>query len=55
MKSLFALASLLVVAASLSAGCDKTAKVEESKTVTTPGGETTVTETTEVEKSGDHK
>jgi hypothetical protein len=55
MKSLFAFAALLVVTASLTSGCKKEAAIEKTETVTTPGGETTVTEKTEVEKTGDHK
>jgi len=34
-------------------GCGEQAKVEKETTVSTPEGETTKTETTEVEKSGD--
>ncbi len=37
------------------AGCDQQAKKSTSTTVETPGGSTTVTTETKVEKSGDHK
>lgn len=36
-------------------GCDQKATVKEEKTITTPGGKTTVTTETDVKKSGDHK
>lgn len=55
MKRIFACAPLLVVVSALFVGCSNKDKIEKSETVTTPGGETTVTETKEVEKSGDHK
>lgn len=35
-------------------GCGEEASVKEEHQVTTPGGETTVTKETTVEKSGDH-
>lgn len=43
------------IAASLlgTVGCGTKAEVKEQKTVTTPSGETTTTETKTVEKSGD--
>ncbi len=37
------------------AGCDHQAKKSSTTTVETPGGSTTVTKETTVEKSGDHK
>ena len=36
-------------------GCADKTEVSKETTVTTPGGETTKTETTTVEKTGDHK
>ena len=35
-------------------GCETETKVEKEETVSTPDGETTVRETTEIEKSGDN-
>jgi hypothetical protein len=52
-------AVVLGVAALLSlplvVGCDQQSKVEDRKTVETPGGSTTVKDSTTVEKSGDHR
>ncbi|MFN0017633.1 MAG: hypothetical protein ACKVP0_05190 [Pirellulaceae bacterium] len=36
------------------AGCDNTSTVKEQRTVTTPGGTTTVTTEQEVKKTGDN-
>jgi hypothetical protein len=36
-------------------GCAEKTEVKKQETVTTPGGETTKTETTTVEKTGEHK
>jgi hypothetical protein len=36
-------------------GCAEKTKVQEQKTVSTPGGSTTETTTTEEKKTGDHK
>jgi len=36
-------------------GCAEKSKVEESQTVSTPGGSETTTTTTEVKKTGDEK
>lgn len=54
MKRLFAFAPVLVMFAALTTGCEKKAAVEETTTVETPEGSTTVTETTEVEQSGEN-
>jgi hypothetical protein len=52
-------AVVLGVAALLSlplvVGCDQQSKVEDRKTVETPNGETTRTDTTKIERSGDHR
>jgi hypothetical protein len=55
MKRLFALAPLFVVLAALTTGCktEEAKKVDET-TVSTPEGETTVTEEVTVETSGDN-
>lgn len=47
---LFGLTGLLVLS-----GCDREAGTKDEHTVTTPGGQTTVTDETTVEKSGDHR
>jgi hypothetical protein len=49
------LAVLVMVVVSISAiGCGDTTKTTRETTVKTPGGTTTVTETRQVEKSGDN-
>lgn len=55
MKRLFALAPVFVVLAALTTGCktEEHSKTEET-TVSTPEGETTVTEEITVETSGDN-
>ena len=52
MKRLLSLATLMALGCVL--GCGETSKVESSTTVKTPGGQTTTTETTKVEKSGEN-
>jgi hypothetical protein len=54
MRRLFVGAALFVAALSLTAGCENKAGVEKTKTVTTPGGETTTTESKEITTSGEH-
>jgi len=56
MKKAFTfLASAGLLAGSLLiTGCGEESAVKQEETVTTPGGETTVTKETKVEKSGDH-
>ncbi len=52
----FAVCLLLGIASTLPiVGCAEKSQVKTEETVTTPGGETTKTETTTVEKTGDHK
>lgn len=46
--------AMLCVLALGTVGCSEKATVTKEETVTTPGGSTTVTETKEVEKTGDN-
>jgi PBP1b-binding outer membrane lipoprotein LpoB len=52
-RALKAFALLCVLTLGM-AGCSEKATVTKESTVTTPGGKTTVTNTTEVEKSGEN-
>ena len=53
MKQFFALCVFLGMAVPF-AGCDKKAEVKTEKTVTTPEGTTTTTDSQKVETSGDN-
>jgi len=52
MKRFFAFCAALSMVAVLTMGCEKKAEKTTETTVETPGGETTVTESTTVEQSG---
>jgi hypothetical protein len=54
MKRFAPLAILMGLFGACTVGCSEKAKVEETTTVETPGGTTTETNTTEVEKSGEN-
>jgi hypothetical protein len=54
MKRFFAFCAALAMVTVLSVGCDKKAEKTTETTVETPQGETTVTESTTVEKSGEN-
>lgn len=56
MKRTMLLSAILGLLAPMAlVGCGEESKVVEEKKVVTPGGTTTVKETTEVDKTGDHK
>lgn len=54
MKRFFAICAALVMTTGLMVGCEKKAETSKETTVETPGGETTKTETTTVEQSGEN-
>lgn len=54
MKRFFAIAAALTMVTALTVGCEKKAEKTTETTVETPQGETTVTESTTVEQSGDN-
>jgi hypothetical protein len=54
MKRFFAFCVALSLATVLFTGCEKKAEKTTETTVETPGGETTTTESTTVEKSGEN-
>jgi hypothetical protein len=54
MKRFFALCAALSMITALTTGCEKKAEKTTETTVETPGGETTVTESTTVEQSGEN-
>ncbi len=54
MRRFFAFCAALSTVAMLTMGCDKKAEKTTETTVETPGGETTVTESTTVEQSGEN-
>jgi hypothetical protein len=53
MKRIISLSFAIAFAVAIS-GCGDTAKVKETKTVTTPGGTTTTTNESTVKKTGDN-
>ena len=54
MKRFFALCAALSLVTVLFAGCEKKAGTTTETTVETPEGSTTVTESTEIEQSGEN-
>lgn len=54
MKRFFALCAALSMVTALTVGCEKKAQTTTETTVETPQGETTVTESTTVEQSGEN-
>jgi len=54
MSRIFSFTLALALASAATVGCSEKAKSSRETTVSTPGGKTTVTETREVEKSGDN-
>jgi hypothetical protein len=54
MRRLIVWCAAVAVCLPLAAGCSKKAEVQKETTVSTPEGETTKTETTTVESSGDN-
>jgi hypothetical protein len=55
MKRLIGLVLLFLAILALPPGCGQETRVEDERTITTPHGETTIRETTEVEKTGEHR
>ena len=54
MKRFLVLCAVLSMATTLMVGCQKKSETTTEKTVETPQGETTVTESTTVEQSGEN-
>ncbi|HUY32896.1 MAG TPA: hypothetical protein VMV69_08955 [Pirellulales bacterium] len=54
MKRFFVACAFLGLMFAATVGCDSTAKVQKTNTVTTPGGSTTTTDTHKVDSSGNN-
>jgi hypothetical protein len=54
MKRLLTVCVALSLLGAFAGGCDNKSKTERTDTVTTPGGQTTTTDTHKVESSGDN-